>query len=92
MLRNRRFFGVRRRLRKSQTSLEIQGLAPHYRGRRRACGFDFKRARRARLRSEVERGEKKLSNERFIDKAPADVVDEERRKLEAYKAELEELG
>jgi valyl-tRNA synthetase len=48
--------------------------------------------RRAKLRSEVERGEKKLSNKGFIDKAPADVVDEERRKLEAYKAELEELA
>ncbi len=48
--------------------------------------------RRKKLRSEVERGDKKLSNEGFVDKAPAEVVDEERRKLDAYKAELEELG
>ena len=48
--------------------------------------------RRNKLRSEVERGDKKLSNRGFVDKAPAEVVDEERRKLDAYKAELEELG
>ena len=48
--------------------------------------------RRKKLRSEVERGDKKLSNRGFVDKAPAEVVDEERRKLDAYKAELEELG
>jgi valyl-tRNA synthetase len=48
--------------------------------------------RRAKLRSEVERGESKLSNEGFVAKAPADVVDAERAKLEAYRAELEELG
>jgi valyl-tRNA synthetase len=48
--------------------------------------------RRKKLRSEVERGEKKLSNKGFVDKAPADVVDEERQKLDSYKAELEELG
>jgi valyl-tRNA synthetase len=48
--------------------------------------------RRAKLRSEVERGEKKLGNDGFVAKAPADVVDAERSKLEAYRAELEELG
>ena len=48
--------------------------------------------RRAKLRSEVERGEKKLANEGFVAKAPADVVDDERQKLDAYRAELEELG
>jgi valyl-tRNA synthetase len=48
--------------------------------------------RRAQLRSEVERGEKKLANEGFVAKAPADVVDAERQKLDAYRAELEELG
>ncbi|HET8975954.1 MAG TPA: class I tRNA ligase family protein, partial [Solirubrobacterales bacterium] len=48
--------------------------------------------RRAKLRSEVERGERKLGNEGFVAKAPADVVDAEREKLAAYKAELEELG
>jgi valyl-tRNA synthetase len=48
--------------------------------------------RREKLRAEVKRGEGKLSNEGFIDKAPADVVDAERDKLAAYRAELEELG
>jgi valyl-tRNA synthetase len=48
--------------------------------------------RRDKLRSEVKRAEGKLSNERFVDKAPADVVDEERQKLDAYRSELEELG
>jgi valyl-tRNA synthetase len=48
--------------------------------------------RREKLRSEVERGERKLGNEKFVAKAPAEVVDEERAKLDAYKAELSELG
>src|SRR4051794_8007359 len=49
-------------------------------------------ARRDELRKEVERGEKKLSNKGFVDKAPAEVVEEERAKLEAYRRELESLG
>ena len=49
-------------------------------------------ARRDELRKEVERGEKKLSNKGFVDKAPAEVVEEERAKLDAYKRELESLG
>jgi valyl-tRNA synthetase len=48
--------------------------------------------RRGKLRSEVERGERKLGNEGFIAKAPEQVVEEERRKLAAYRAELEELS
>jgi valyl-tRNA synthetase len=48
--------------------------------------------RRKKLRAEVERGEGKLANEGFVAKAPADVVDAERAKLDAYRAELEELG
>ncbi len=48
--------------------------------------------RREKLRSEVARAEGKLSNQGFVAKAPADVVDAERRKLEGYRAELEELG
>jgi valyl-tRNA synthetase len=48
--------------------------------------------RREKLRAEVKRGEGKLANDGFIAKAPADVVDAERAKLEAYRAELEELG
>ncbi len=48
--------------------------------------------RREKLRAEVKRGEGKLGNEGFVAKAPADVVDAEREKLAAYRAELEELG
>ncbi len=48
--------------------------------------------RREKLRGEVKRGEGKLGNERFVAKAPADVVDAEREKLAAYRSELEELG
>ena len=48
--------------------------------------------RREELRSEVERGERKLGNEGFVAKAPAEVVEEERGKLERYRAELEELS
>ncbi len=48
--------------------------------------------RREKLRSEVARGEGKLANEKFVANAPADVVDEERRKLDGYRSELQELG
>ncbi len=48
--------------------------------------------RREELRSEVERGERKLGNEGFIAKAPSEVVEEERGKLERYRTELAELG
>jgi valyl-tRNA synthetase len=48
--------------------------------------------RREALRAEVQRAEGKLANARFVDKAPADVVDAERRKLAQYQAELEELS
>ncbi len=49
-------------------------------------------ARREQLRGELERGEKKLSNERFVERAPAEVVAEEREKLEGYRHALERLG
>jgi valyl-tRNA synthetase len=49
-------------------------------------------ARREELRSEVARGEGKLGNEKFVSRAPAEVVEEERQKLERYRAELEELS
>jgi valyl-tRNA synthetase len=49
-------------------------------------------ARRAELRSEVARAEGKLGNEKFVDRAPAEVVAGEREKLERYRAELEELS
>ncbi len=44
------------------------------------------------LRAEVARAEGKLANEAFAAKAPAEVVEAERSKLAAYRAELEELG
>jgi valyl-tRNA synthetase len=46
----------------------------------------------ARLRGEIERAEKQLSNERFVERAPADVVEAEREKLERYRRELDALG
>jgi len=49
-------------------------------------------SRRQELRAEVERAERKLGNEGFVGKAPAEVVEEERGKLERYRAELEELS
>ena len=48
--------------------------------------------RREELRAEVERGERKLGNEGFVAKAPAEVVEEERDKLERYRNELAELS
>jgi valyl-tRNA synthetase len=48
--------------------------------------------RREELRAEVERGERKLGNQGFVAKAPVEVVEEERGKLERYRAELDELG
>jgi valyl-tRNA synthetase len=49
-------------------------------------------AERDRLQSEVERAERKLANQGFVDNAPDDVVAEERAKLERYRRELDELG
>jgi len=46
---------------------------------------------RARLRSEIERAQDKLANERFVAKAPAAVVDAERLKLSALQGELAAL-
>jgi valyl-tRNA synthetase len=48
--------------------------------------------RREELRSEVTRAEGKLANEKFVARAPAELVEEERAKLERYRAELEELA
>jgi valyl-tRNA synthetase len=48
--------------------------------------------RLAELRAEVARSEGKLANDRFVSKAPAEVVEAERDKLAAYRTELEELG
>jgi len=46
---------------------------------------------RGRLRKEIARSEAMLANERFVEKAPADVVEAERAKLERYRRELEAL-
>jgi valyl-tRNA synthetase len=48
--------------------------------------------RRQELRSEVARAEGKLANEKFVARAPAELVEEERAKLERHRAELEELA
>jgi valyl-tRNA synthetase len=48
--------------------------------------------RREELQAEIERGERKLGNKGFVAKAPAAVVEEERGKLERYRAELAELN
>jgi valyl-tRNA synthetase len=48
--------------------------------------------RREELRSEVSRAEGKLANDKFVSRAPAELVEEERAKLERYRAELEELA
>jgi valyl-tRNA synthetase len=48
--------------------------------------------RRSKLEAEVKRAEGKLANESFVAKAPAEVVEAEREKLERYRAELAELG
>jgi valyl-tRNA synthetase len=45
----------------------------------------------AKSKAEIERGEKKLANERFVASAPAEVVAEEREKVANYRAEHEKL-
>jgi valyl-tRNA synthetase len=49
-------------------------------------------AKREQLRGEIERAERKLANKGFVDKAPPEVVEEERRKLDEYRRALERLG
>jgi valyl-tRNA synthetase len=48
--------------------------------------------RREELSAEIDRAERKLSNQGFVAKAPGAVVEEERGKLERYRSELAELG
>ena len=48
--------------------------------------------RRGKLEIEAKKIEGKLGNERFVEKAPAEVVAEEREKLERIHTELSELG
>ena len=47
--------------------------------------------KRADLRKEIERAEKRLANEQFVAKAPPAVVEEERRKLDEYREALARL-
>ena len=49
-------------------------------------------AERERLRKEIERSERMLGNERFVAKAPPEVVEAEREKLERYRRELDAIG
>jgi valyl-tRNA synthetase len=48
-------------------------------------------AKRAKVQAEIERAERKLANDGFVAKAPADVVQAERDKLKRLRAELEAL-
>jgi valyl-tRNA synthetase len=50
-----------------------------------------KAAQRAKVEQEIARLEGKLANEKFVERAPVEVVDGERQKLERYRRELEEL-
>jgi valyl-tRNA synthetase len=45
-----------------------------------------------RLEKEIARAEGMLANERFTSKAPADVVEAEREKLERYRRELDAIS
>jgi valyl-tRNA synthetase len=49
-------------------------------------------AERERLRGEIARAEKMLANERFVENAPAEVVDAEREKLARYRRELDAIS
>jgi valyl-tRNA synthetase len=49
-------------------------------------------AERSRLQAEIARAEQKLANDRFVEKAPAEVVEAEREKLARYLRELDALG
>ena len=45
----------------------------------------------ADLKASIERREKLLSNENYVNKAPANIVEADRQKLEEEKKKLEEL-
>jgi valyl-tRNA synthetase len=56
-------------------------------------GAERRRAeRRAKLESEIDRAQRKLDNQGFTAKAPAEVVEAERAKLARLHAELETLA
>ena len=60
------------------------------RGRRKVNGDAA--AERERLGKEVARAEAKVADQRFVERAPSDVVAAEREKLERYRRELALLG
>jgi valyl-tRNA synthetase len=64
--------------------LATEALDPEAAARKRA-------AERDRLSQEIDRAQSKLSNEGFVAKAPAHVVQAEREKLERLRTELEAL-
>jgi valyl-tRNA synthetase len=49
-------------------------------------------AERTRVRKEIERSERMLANDKFVENAASEVVAAEREKLEQYRAELDALG
>ena len=49
-------------------------------------------AERERLRKEIARAEGMLANERFVSKAPAEVVDAERAKLDRFRRDLDAIS
>jgi valyl-tRNA synthetase len=59
--------------------------------RPRADGDGDATAEIARLEKEVARAESMLANDRFVQNAPADVVEAEREKLARYRRELDAL-
>ena len=58
-----------------------------------ALAAEFRRMEKERekMRKEVDRVEKKLSNQGFVAKAPQNVIEEERAKEEKYKAILAQV-
>ena len=64
--------------------LASEGIDPGEEERRRT-------AERKRLETEIERAERKLANEAFVAKAPPEVVEAERRKLDEHREALKRL-
>jgi valyl-tRNA synthetase len=64
--------------------LPTEAFDPEEAGRRIA-------ARAEKLSAEIARLESKLANERFVERAPAEVVEGERAKLEEYRQNLGRL-
>ena len=79
--------GVRLELNQAETAIFEAVVRPE---RMRVDGDAH--AERARLEKEIARAEAMLANERFVARAPADVVEAERAKLARYRRELEALS